>query len=54
MEAGRQPKEALLNELEKRRQKITAMGGPDRIASQRKKNTASIAVPKTSFGLVRA
>ncbi len=38
MEAERQPKEALLNELEKRRQKIAGMGGPERIAGQRKKN----------------
>ena len=31
-------KQAFLSELEQRRQKITAMGGPERVASQKKKN----------------
>ena len=38
MEPEKQSKEASLKELEKRRQKIQAMGGPERIASQKKKN----------------
>ena len=38
MDEERQQKEALLADLEQRRQKIMAMGGPDRIDSQRKKN----------------
>jgi methylmalonyl-CoA decarboxylase subunit alpha len=34
-------KQSLLNELEQRRQKIAAMGGPERVASQKKKNKLS-------------
>jgi acetyl-CoA carboxylase carboxyltransferase component len=38
MDEERRQKEAQLGDLEQRRQRIAAMGGPDRIASQRKKN----------------
>ena len=38
MDEERIKKEMFLADLEKRRQKITGMGGPDRIAAQRKKN----------------
>ncbi len=38
METEKQPKKAQLEDLEQRRQKILAMGGPDRLAAQKKKN----------------
>jgi acetyl-CoA carboxylase carboxyltransferase component len=38
MEAEKQPKSAQLADLEQRRQKILAMGGPERLAAQKKKN----------------
>ncbi len=38
MDDEKQSKQEILADLEKRRQKIAGMGGPDRVASQKKKN----------------